>query len=137
LPFLVLLLIPSLDWICRRRTTLAAFLFLVSWSVFVQVLGAFAYNLSGWNAKIVGFKLAVPGQHAPIVVRERAEANMLMKTKGARLLKEVTNNVDLVENHLRLWSVTDSQIVYYLTNFAESRRERHRMVKSWLENPAS
>lgn len=37
----------------RRRLAWSAFALLVAWSIGVQTLGAFAYDLAGWNARVV------------------------------------------------------------------------------------
>jgi len=52
-PLLALLCLPVLEPVLERRAWRMAFAALVAWSVFVQVLGAFAYSPWGWNAKVV------------------------------------------------------------------------------------
>ena len=47
---LTLLLIPVIPWLYAERSRLAVYLVLLAWSIFVQFLGAFAYDLAGWNA---------------------------------------------------------------------------------------
>ena len=101
-PLLVLLLVPITAAVLRRRALLALFAVLLAWSVGVQVLGAFAYNLSGWNARVVA------GQEAPL-------------------------DVDRPEHRHRLWSITDSQIPYYLGHFREARELRQKKIRSLLE----
>ncbi len=101
-PLLVVLLVPIAAVIFRRRALLALFAVLLAWSVGVQVLGAFAYNLSGWNARVVA------GQEAP-------------------------QDIDRPEHRHRLWSITDSQIPYYLRHFREARDLRQAKIRAVLK----
>jgi hypothetical protein len=48
-PILVLCLVPVLGAVLRRRAAAAVFLALVLWAVYAQFLGAFAYDVIGWN----------------------------------------------------------------------------------------
>lgn len=42
-------------------------------------------------------------------------------------------NVDEPEHRDRLWSLADSQVVYYVTHLAESRRRKHEAHLRWIE----
>lgn len=53
LPMLVMLCVPSLEWILARLAMKVAFSLALAWSVFVQALGAAAYSPWGWNMKVV------------------------------------------------------------------------------------
>lgn len=53
IPLLAVLCIPSVRWLLEQRVWRAAFALLLAWSVFVQVLGAFAYSPWGWNYKVI------------------------------------------------------------------------------------
>ncbi|MFN0151200.1 MAG: hypothetical protein ACKVU1_10910 [bacterium] len=130
------LLVPALDAILRRRALTAIFALLLAWSVGVQFIGAFAYDLWGWNNAIAGYELALPGSGETIVAASRDEANALMRTRGATIVREIRQNIDMPENHHRLWSIADSQIVFYARRFAESRAFKHEFMRQWLENPA-
>jgi hypothetical protein len=50
---LVMLCVPSLEWILARLAMKVAFSLALAWSVFVQALGAAAYSPWGWNMKVV------------------------------------------------------------------------------------
>ncbi len=130
------LLVPALDAILRRRALTVIFALLLAWSVGVQVLGAFAYDLWGWNNALEGYELALRGDGGTMVAASRDEANTLMRTRGATIVREIRRNIDLPENHHRLWSIADSEIVFYARHFAESRAFKREFMRQWLENPA-
>jgi len=130
------LLVPALDAILRRRALTAIFALLLAWSVGVQVVGAFAYDLWGWNNAVTGYELALPAGGGTVVAASRGEAETLMRVRGATMEREIRSNIDLPENHHRLWSVADSEIVYYARHFAASRAFKREFIRQWLENPA-
>ena len=129
-PLLALLLIPVADTLLSSRAGRAAAGLLAGWSVLVQILGAFAYEPHGWNARTAGFVVRMPGQAAERRVATREEAVAL----GAdpRAARELTLNIDDREHRGRLWSVGDSQLVYLLTRFSESRAEKRRSSRVTL-----
>ncbi len=52
-PLLAVCMAPAVP-LLRRRGAKAVFVVLLAWSVLVQVLGAFAYNTTGWNNRRAG-----------------------------------------------------------------------------------
>jgi Dolichyl-phosphate-mannose-protein mannosyltransferase len=134
--FLALLLIPAVDLVARRRALPLVFGLLLAWSAGVQVIGAFAYDLWGWNNPVAGYEVAMPGRAEPIVVTTRAEAEQLTETRGGSILRERRANIDLPENHHRLWSWSDCEIAYYARSFAASRALKREFMRQWLANPA-
>ncbi|HEX7896551.1 MAG TPA: glycosyltransferase family 39 protein [Planctomycetota bacterium] len=123
-PLLALLLIPVADTLLSCRAGRAAAGALAGWSVLAQILGAFAYEPHGWNARSAGFVVKVPGEAVERRVATREEASALVADR--RAAREVTLDVDQREHRWRLWSVADSQLVYLLTRFSESRAEKRR-----------
>jgi hypothetical protein len=97
-PLLALLTVPVIPAILRSPWRTSLFALAVAWSVGVQVLGAFAYNVVDWNSL------------------------------GGR-------NVDLAEHRARLWSVRDSQLVYYTVNFARARERKKELAEDWIAHP--
>ena len=136
MPIFALLLIPVVDTIFRRRWLLALAAALVAWAVFVQVLGAFAYNLQGWNAKFVVAYMAVPGYAQPVAVHDYIQAEVWRRSGKAKLLGQKWLDIDLPKNRHRLWSVADSQIGYYAANFARARRFKQLKIEEWVQPPA-
>lgn len=45
-------------------------------------------------------------------------------------------DVDLPEHRARLWSIPDSQVLYYLRNYSESRRRKQADAQEWVDDPA-
>ncbi len=112
MPLWVLFLIPSLDALesrfapgTRGRSLLiASAALLLAWSIGVQALGAFCYDVIGWNAKQI---------------------------------EGVVADIDQPRFRYRLWSLTDSPLVYYLTNTSEARTNRKKIAEAWSRSPQS
>lgn len=135
MPLLALLLVPALDPIGRRRWLKGAFAALLAWSALVQVTGAFAYNVTGWNER-VEYELRLPERPDVSVTAFKEEAQRLIEERGARLLGTRRLNVDRPEHRHRLWSVADSQMLYYLRRFGEARELKRKGMADALKNPA-
>jgi hypothetical protein len=101
----------------------------LAWSALLQVAGAFAYDVHGWNGA-VEFRATRPSGEVVVLrdeVRARAEA-----AAGA-LVRLVSLDIDLRQNRDRLWSWSDSPIAHYLAHFGEGRRQRRELVARWIE----
>lgn len=97
-PLLAVLASPALDWtLARRWRSIVAGAALI-WSIAVQCVGAFAYNVVGWNA------------------RRGADGRPM--------------NIDRPAYRYRLWSLSDSQLVYYATHFTRARQRRLEFPRS-------
>ena len=131
---LSMLLIPAVQWIRASRARRVGFAVLATWSIAVQAVGAFAYDIYGWNARLDGYELRVPGQPDPIVVRDAGEVRRLVATRGARVRREVRLDVDKRQYRSRLWSLRDNQIAYYLSHLAASRRAKHESMALLMES---
>lgn len=125
-PLLCAFLIPVGEMIVGRWRWRAIYVPLVAWSIFVQVLGAFAYNLGGWNAR-PALWVHGPAVERPIVTFDFDEARRWQGKPGVRL-DMIGANVDLPRFRHRLWSIRDSQIVYYATHWSEARRNKHEFA---------
>jgi hypothetical protein len=135
MPFFAILLIPVIDSIWRRKWLAGIAAVLLAWSVFVQVLGAWAYDLSGWNAGYTAC-LNVPGRVEPVAVSDRAKVRELVGS-GAEVQSIERHDVDLPQYRDRLWSISDWQIGYYIRNFAESRAVKQEAIRQWISKPES
>lgn len=129
-PLLALCSVPAVALIRQQSQLLALFSVMLAWSIGVQVLGAYAYDVIGWNAREV-YAVQASGQ-PPRVFFDAARAKQVAQQLQAPV-KTVRMDVDLRPNRRRLWSVGDSQLVYYLTHFAESRRTKQKLTALWLE----
>jgi len=137
MPLLALFLIPVIDRIVLRRPAMIGFSVLLSWSLLVQVVGAFAYDVTGWNAKRGGYLLRVPGQSRQMISRDRRAAQELIDRSNARVVRSLSLDIDLARNRHRLWSVRDSQILHYLRHFTTARQRKQASIQSGIENPAN
>jgi hypothetical protein len=134
--FLALFLVPTLDAVFRRKWLLGIFVLLLGWSVGVQVLGAFAYNLRDWNAKVTGYVVQPPDGGEPEIRRDHEQAEKLAQATGGRVVQVLREDVNEAVHRHRLWSWKDNQILHYLANFGEARRAKREMTRRWLDNPA-
>jgi hypothetical protein len=125
-PMLVLLLAPVMPWLQRRWAPKAIFAALVAWSVFVQFLGAFAYDFRGWNGRVL--YTVHPADAPSFSTFSTAEVAVWRKRGGVQFNKTYLNIDEPAYRH-RLWSFADSQIAYYATHFAESRQLRKMVVR--------
>jgi hypothetical protein len=97
-PLLALLLVPVADFVFARRLWLALAGTLLGWSVAVQLLGVYAYDGDGWNAR-------------------------------------AGHDIDRPRWRHRLWSIADSEIVYYATHAAEAHRMRGEGIDHFVTHP--
>src|SRR5262249_25150446 len=121
--FLALLLIPAIGWIAAQRWRLMLFCGLLAWSVVVQFVGALAYDGYGWNARLAGHFVRLPGHATPIVVDDDGQLPILV-SRGAVVVGERRLDVDNPQYRNRLWSLQDNEIVYYISHFREARRAK-------------
>jgi len=134
--FLVLFLVPVLDATLRRKWLVGLFAVLVGCSVGIQVLGAFAYNLRDWNAKVAGYVVQAPERGEPEIVPELEAAERMASADGGRIVNVLREDVNDPKYRRRLWSWSDNQILHYLVHFGEARRTKREMIRRWLDNPA-
>ncbi|HET8542580.1 MAG TPA: glycosyltransferase family 39 protein [Anaeromyxobacter sp.] len=128
-PLLAVLVAPVVAPVTATRARAAAAGVAVAWSVLVQGVGAFAYDLDGWNARIA-WAVELPGGEVAMAA-SRDDAAALARTAGGRVSR-VALDVDRPEHRHRLWSLRDGQIGYYLANFAAAREAKHARVEEWM-----
>ena len=149
-PLLAVLAIPTMTVLSRRLVLGAGWGLLVAWSIFVQAIGAFAYNVYGWNARLgveVSARLSSKAALAPpayfLDVDEAYEhAHAIADEHNIDVqLRSVRMNIDEPQFRDRLWSFSDNQIRYYIENFTAARQRKHDIMHNWithrvLEGPA-
>ena len=131
LPMLAMCSAAIAPRVSRSRPLLILFLITLLWSASVQFIGAFAYNLRGWNNREVYVLTNKTGQTVHIVL-DRDEAETVARDAGLTL-HEGNMDVDKKQFRRRLWSLRDSQLLYYVTNFRQARRDKKQMIRSWLQ----
>jgi hypothetical protein len=107
------------------RALLAAAL---GWSVFVQGLGAFAYD-KYWNARDLYEAANDRGDQR--FFETEAEARAFAKRSHGDYRGLFACNIDLPPCRYRLWSFDESIIAFYLQRWPISRE--HRMPSSWRD----
>jgi hypothetical protein len=127
---LLIALVPFLS--ARRWRVIAAGLLLLS-SIGIQAVGAFAFNLQGWNFYHAGYEVQGRGQEEPVVLPTLQEAEAWGRKHRATRLRPL--RLDVNEHPERTWDWTNSQILYYCRNFSAARQRKHQMMKTWIENP--
>jgi hypothetical protein len=94
-------------------------------------VGAFVYDVSGWNGR-EGYTTANAGAtttSASFTTSEEAAAFCQTRrcSYGPAIL-----DIDRGPYHDRLWSIRDSQILYYLQNLKKSRLHRVEALRRFL-----
>jgi len=135
MPLLAVMLIPVIEWIRRRKAALAAFLILLAWSVFVQVLGVWAYNMETWNAPLLGFEVYTSPTADPEVVANIPQIDRIAATRPVGHVRTLRADIDMPEFRHRLWSLKDNQIGHLIADFGESRSVKRQERQDWLQMP--
>jgi hypothetical protein len=123
---LAFLALPIVERVRSVRFLKTSFLVLLFWSVGVQVIGAFAYDVGGWNSGLV-YDVIPPGSQSRITFADRQAAVRHARERGGQVEQRM-RDIDRREYRHRLWSFTDSPIPYYLGRFAEARQARREFI---------
>ena len=129
---LAFLAIPVAEEIRNRRALAVAFGVCLTWSVAVQVVGAFAYDVVGWNERAL-LAVKVPGQERPLLFVDPDEARREAWARGGSL-EERQIDVNSLQGEHRLWSIRDNQILYYFEHFFEARRLKRIATQDFLRD---
>ncbi len=126
MPLLAIMLVPAIDRLAARRIFDSIFALLLAWSIAVQFVGAFAFDVVGWNARLQEHAINMPPLSAPIDVADGgARAH-----PGSRVIK-VRADIDRPRYRHRLWSFKDNQILYYIMNFRSCRKNKLLLPRSF------
>lgn len=128
---LCILIAPIIEHVVRKRLLLGVFAMLLTFSIGVQFLGAMAYDVGGWSGR-KAFVVQVPGEQDTRVMVDRTKVDELIAAQNAQITSETIANIDRPEFRHRLWDWKDSQIIYYLTHFRESRRAMLELTAKWV-----
>jgi hypothetical protein len=127
---LAFLAIPVAEQVRNRRALTATFGLALAWSVAVQIVGAFAYDIVGWNSRQF-FAVRDPTRLVPAVLADRGEAQREAWAHGGTV-EECMIDVNSSVGHARLWSIRDNQIFFYVAVFFESRRLKQVTTEEFL-----
>ncbi len=134
-PYLSLMLIPILPSLQHHPWLRGGFAMLVAWSFFVQVLGAWTFNMTGWNAR-EAYGIRRDDEELRDYTFSPEEAARAAEVPGTTIVP-TSRNVDRVEHRRLLWSVTDSQLAYYATHWREAREKKRQLMASASVDVAS
>jgi hypothetical protein len=129
---LAFLAIPVAEEVRNRRALAVAFGVCLTWAVAVQFVGAFAYDVVGWNDRAL-FAVKLPGNETPLRFSDPDEARREAWARGGSV-EEQTIDVNSRRGHSRLWSVRDSQILYYFEHFLEARKLKQIAIQQFLRD---
>ena len=127
---LALLSLPVIERVAASRKLQAACLLLFGYSFAVQVIGAFVYDVSGWNGRIV-WEVVDPSTAERLSFDDRQTAARTAQRLGGSIRRSELN-VDAPEHRHRLWSWTDSPLVYYVTRVSAARERRKRTTEKFI-----
>jgi hypothetical protein len=96
----------------------------------VQVLGAFCYDVSGWNGRWA-WDVVGPGPDRRVTYDDPHLAERQVRDRGGQI-EPREQNVDLPAYRHRLWSVTDNPLSYYLTRAGSARTRRQEAIAKFL-----
>jgi hypothetical protein len=128
-PLLTILSIPVLAQTAKHRIARPLLAVAAAWSIAVQVIGAFAYDLDGWNARRM---LRIDLASGARVEVDPDEIGKSIQPAAINRIDEVELDVDAPEHRGRLWSVRDSQILFYASRFRRSVEARQRAHDYWI-----
>jgi GT2 family glycosyltransferase len=128
---LAFLAIPVVEEIRKRRSLAILVAVLAVWSIGVQFLGAWAYDVNSWNNRD-GYVVKGSGLTDPPCFLTQGEAEGFCR-QHACSYRLINMNVDHGWFHGRLWNIRDSQILYYLRNFEKSQLLKPLYLKQFLD----
>jgi hypothetical protein len=128
-PLLTMLSIPIVAEAAKHRVARPLLAVAGAWSIAVQVIGAFAYDLDGWNARRM---LRVDLASGARVEIDPEEMGTAVEPAAIRRVEQVEHDVDAPEHRARLWSARDNEILFYATRFRQSVEARQSAHAGWI-----
>jgi hypothetical protein len=139
MPLVILLFIPIISGILARPVLRAIFVLLLLWSIGAQVIGAYAYDLTEWNGghhRPPLYEVTL-GDRTTYLLTANDDRDALRQVRGLEAISLIQKreDIDRPEFRYRLWSVSDSQLIYYFHNFRASRRAKEELIETHLKYP--
>lgn len=128
---LAFLAIPVVEQLRRRRILGVVVAVLLLWSVGVQALGAYVYDVGGWNNRDGFIPRYTDNRRDPALFTDHATAMRYCQPRGCGVVP-VRMNVDHPQYNRRLWSLRDNPILFYLQNLDKARRQRAAAWRSFI-----
>jgi hypothetical protein len=122
--------IPVVAAVSAKRWRLAVVGALALWSLGVQTVGAFAYDVSSWDGRVL-YDVLNDAQEVTATFDDRASAEQRAQAQGGQV-KPRSLNVDRPENRHRMWSASDNPILFYLRNWTRVREQRQQDVVRFM-----
>jgi hypothetical protein len=129
---LAFLAFPIVAAINLRPWRQAVFVALLTYSVGVQLVGAYVYDVEGWNARDT-WQVMTSDKPEWNTFGERADAERFAEEHGGAV-RSVTLNIDKPKYRWRLWSLSDSPLVYYIRHVSEARAKRQKVIDDFLRD---
>lgn len=126
MPLLCLFMVPALDEVFAKKTTRLAFYAALSWSIFVQFVGAFTYDKS-WNDRVV-YVARLPTEAKPFSFLTEKEAEDFVQKNHGTYIGPSYCNIDYTFCRHRLWSIADAEILYFIEEHRATRARRAPMT---------
>ena len=127
---LAFLAVPLVPWICARTRRLVVVSILACWSCFVQIVGAYGYDQSGWNEHKV-YDVVGPGPNQRLTYDDMKMAKQHTSVLGGTIQPR-SETIDNPANRYRLWSLSDNPISYYLTHLDSARAQRQKGIDNFM-----
>lgn len=127
---LAFLAIPVVASLAARRWRMAVVGVLTLWSFGVQVVGAYAYDVSSWDGR-AAYDVLDDSHEVRATFDDRASAERQAQAQGGQV-KARSLNVDRPENRHRLWSWSDNPILFYVQNWGRVRQQRQQDVVRFM-----
>jgi hypothetical protein len=123
---------PIVAAVNRQRWRQALFAELFAYSLGVQLIGTYVFDLSGWNARVV-WQVMTRDRPDVTTFEDKAGAERFAREQGGAM-RSVTLNIDNPKFRDRLWSLADSPLIYYSSNISEARAKRRQVIEHFLRD---
>jgi hypothetical protein len=98
----------------------------------LQFLGAYAYDVTGWNGRYV-YDVILPGDQPKRTFDDADLAVSFARERGGRI-QSLELSVDTPAYRHCLWSLRDNPISHYVMNFSRARARREKARIEFLRN---
>lgn len=131
IPVLALCAVPVVPAVLRSWKASALAGLLLCFSVAVQFVGAWAFNGQDWNGRHF-YLVSIDGMEVPLLLDRQEDIRQFAAGRSghAQLVR-----LTIDEFPDRLWSISDSQLVYYATHFGEAVKSKKEIMAAECSSP--